>query len=83
MSPAVVNHFPWYSRIFGGRQAARSIHFLTMLSFFAFIVVHVSLVVMTGFARNMNHIVIGTDDQSTGGMIWGLSASGWLSSRGS
>ncbi len=72
MSPAVVNHFPWYSRIFGGRQAARSIHFLTMLSFFAFIVVHVSLVVMTGFARNMNHIVIGTDDQSTGGMIWGF-----------
>jgi methionine sulfoxide reductase catalytic subunit len=31
MSPAVVNRFPWYARIFGGRQAARSIHFLTML----------------------------------------------------
>ena len=72
MSPAVVNHFPWYARIFGGRQAARSIHFLTMLSFFAFIVVHVTLVVMTGFARNMNHIVMGTDDQSNGGMIWGF-----------
>ena len=33
MSPAVVNRFPWYARIFGGRQSARSIHFLTMLSF--------------------------------------------------
>ena len=24
MSPAVVNRFPWYARIFGGRQSARS-----------------------------------------------------------
>jgi thiosulfate reductase cytochrome b subunit len=48
---------------FGGRQSARSIHFLTMLSFLAFLVRHVTLVVMTGFARNMNHIVMGTDDQ--------------------
>jgi DMSO/TMAO reductase YedYZ molybdopterin-dependent catalytic subunit/thiosulfate reductase cytochrome b subunit len=72
MSPAVVNHVPWYARIFGGRQCARSVHFLTMLSFFGFIIVHVTLVVMTGFARNMNHIVFGTDDLSTGGVIWGF-----------
>ena len=72
MSPAVVNHFPWYARIFGGRQSARSIHFLTMLSFVAFIVVHVTLVVMTGFIRNMNHIVMGTDNQNHMGMILGF-----------
>lgn len=69
MSPAVVNHFPWYARMFGGRQSARSIHFLTMLSFLAFLIVHITLVVMTGFAHNMNHIVLGTDDQSHLG-IW-------------
>ena len=61
MSPAVVNRFSWYARLFGGRQSARSIHFVTMLCFVAFIGVHVTLVVMTGFARNMNHIVMGTD----------------------
>ena len=72
MSPAVVNHLPWYARIFGGRQSARSIHFLTMLSFFAFIVVHVTLIVMTGFARNMNHIVLGTNDQGILGMMLGF-----------
>ena len=72
MSPAVVNRFPWYPKIFGGRQSARSIHFLTMLSFLAFLVVHVTLVVMTGFARNMNHIVMGTDDFQPQGMIWGF-----------
>jgi DMSO/TMAO reductase YedYZ molybdopterin-dependent catalytic subunit/thiosulfate reductase cytochrome b subunit len=72
MSPAVVNRFPWYARIFGGRQSARSIHFLTMLSFCAFIVVHLTLIAMTGFVRNMNHIVLGTDDQGHLGMILGF-----------
>ncbi len=71
MSPAVVNRFPWYARIFGGRQAARSIHFLNMLGFVSFLVVHVTLVVMTGFARNMNHIVMGTDDLRPAGIFWG------------
>jgi len=72
MSPAVVNRFPWYAKLFGGRQSARSIHFLTMLSFFAFIVVHITLIAMTGFRRNMNHIVLGTDDQGHLGVILGF-----------
>ena len=72
MSPAVVNRFPWYAQIFGGRQSARSIHFLTMFSFLAFLVVHVTLIVMTGFVRNMNHIVMGTDDQRPIGMYLGF-----------
>src|SRR5579885_86659 len=76
MSPAVVNRFPWYARIFGGRQSARSIHFLTMFGFLAFLVVHVTLIVMTGFARNMNHIVRGTDDQDPAGMYWGFAGIG-------
>ena len=72
MSPAAVNCFPWCATLFGGRQSARSIHFLTMLGFFAFIVVHVTLVVMTGFVRNMNHIVMGTDDLKHVGMNLGF-----------
>ena len=43
-----------------------------MLSFFAFLLVHVTLVVMTGFTRNMNHIVMGTDDQNRIGMWLGF-----------
>ena len=72
MSPAVVNRFPWYARLFGGRQSARSLHFLTMVAFLVFIVVHVALVAVTGFARNMNHIVLGTDNTSHLGVILGL-----------
>jgi sulfoxide reductase catalytic subunit YedY len=72
MSPALANRFPLYPRLFGGRQAARSIHFLLLLCYLAFLIVHVTLVVMTGFARNMNHIVMGTDDEKPLGMILGF-----------
>ncbi|HEY6118522.1 MAG TPA: cytochrome b/b6 domain-containing protein, partial [Pyrinomonadaceae bacterium] len=72
MAPALTNRFPFYPRLFGGRQAARSIHFILVLGYVAFLVVHVTLVVMTGFARNMNHIVLGTDDQRRLGMILGF-----------
>ena len=68
MSPALVNHF---SR-FGGRQTARSIHFVAMLGYVAFIIAHVTLVALTGFMRNMNHIVVGTDDRGPLGMILGF-----------
>lgn len=72
MSPAVVNHFPWYAKLFGGRQSSRSIHFLIMVAFLVFIIIHVTLVAMTGFARNMNHIVMGTDTEGHWGMVLGL-----------
>jgi sulfoxide reductase catalytic subunit YedY len=68
MSPALVNHF---SR-FGGRQAARSLHFLAMVGYVVFTIVHVTLVSMTGFLRNMNHIVVGADNRDPIGMILGF-----------
>jgi DMSO/TMAO reductase YedYZ molybdopterin-dependent catalytic subunit/thiosulfate reductase cytochrome b subunit len=76
MSPAIDNHFKWYSRLFGNRQAARSIHFLGLLSFLGFLSVHVTMVVVTGLARNMNHIVVGTDDTGLLGLILGLTGIG-------
>lgn len=72
MSPALVNRFPWFVKPFGGRQGARSLHFIIMNMYFAFFHVHVILVVLTGFRRNMNHIVMGTDDLNPRGMIWGF-----------
>jgi DMSO/TMAO reductase YedYZ molybdopterin-dependent catalytic subunit/thiosulfate reductase cytochrome b subunit len=72
MSPAMVNHFPWFPRIFGGRQGARSIHFLMMLCWLGFLAVHVTLVVLTGFERNMNHIILGTDNYHPLGMLLGF-----------
>jgi uncharacterized membrane protein (DUF485 family) len=43
-----------------------------MTGYLAFLVAHVALVALTGFARNMNHIVLGTDDQSHLGMVLGF-----------
>ena len=72
MSPALVNRFPRYPRLFGGRQGARSIHFLVLVGFVYFIIAHVTLVALTGFRRNMNHIVLGVDNTSPNGMVLGL-----------
>jgi DMSO/TMAO reductase YedYZ molybdopterin-dependent catalytic subunit/thiosulfate reductase cytochrome b subunit len=71
MSPAVDSAFPWYPRIFGGRQSGRSIHFLLLCGYVAFTVMHVSLVFATGAQRNFNHIVLGTDDTRSLGLILG------------
>ena len=62
MSPAIESRFHWYPKLFGNRQSARSIHFLIMISFVAYIIIHVVMVAITGLVRNMNHIVLGTDD---------------------
>lgn len=71
MSPAIDNAFPWYPRIFGGRQGGRSIHFLLLCGFIVFTVVHVGLVFWSGAERNFNHIVLGTDDTHPLGLILG------------
>lgn len=65
MSPAIENRFHWYPKLFGNRQSARSIHFLVMIAYVIFIIIHVSLVAATGLVRNMNHITIGTDDATS------------------
>ncbi len=73
MSPAIENRFHWYPKLFGNRQGARSIHFLVMIAYCVFIVIHVSLVAATGLVRNMNHIVLGIDNaQSLTGLYIGI-----------
>src|SRR5947209_7555492 len=59
MSPSITGRFPSYLKIFGGRQPARSIHFLCMLAFTAFIIMHVLMVVLHGFGRELALIVLG------------------------
>ncbi len=73
MSPAIESRFNWYPKLFGNRTSARSIHFLVMISFSVFIIIHVSLVAATGLVRNLNHIVMGTDNtESYTGLFIGI-----------
>ena len=59
MSPALAGRFPWFPRLFGGRQAARSLHFLGLMAFVAFTVHHIALVIAHGFGRGLASIVLG------------------------
>ena len=59
MSPALAGRFPWFPRLFGGRQAARSLHFLGLMAFVAFTVHHVALVIAHGLVDGLAAIVLG------------------------
>ena len=63
MSPAFTGWFPGYLKLFGGRrQVARSLHFLGMMGFSVFILIHVTLVSLVYFYRNVKLITFGTTD---------------------
>lgn len=49
LSPAFDAHFPWYVGLFGGRQSARTWHFLLMAGFVLFTLLHVGLVALAGW----------------------------------
>ena len=59
MSPTIDTAFPWLLTIFGGRQAARTIHFIACFTFVGFIVIHVVEVILTGFFNNIRSMVTG------------------------
>ncbi len=61
MSPAVAARFPWYTRIFGGRQAARSLHLIALLAFVLFTLVHTAMVVWHGLPEEWAKIVLGVN----------------------
>jgi thiosulfate reductase cytochrome b subunit len=59
MSPAIDATFPWLLALFGGRQSARTIHFLMATYLVAFVVVHVVMVLVSGFLNNMLSMITG------------------------
>jgi len=65
MSPAIGGRFAWYPRLFGGRQSARSLHFIGLFVFIAFIVHHTALVIAHGLPESLAMIVLGITRQPT------------------
>lgn len=59
MSPTIDTAFPWLLTIFGGRQTARTLHFVACFSFVGFIVIHVLQVILTGFFNNIRSMTTG------------------------
>lgn len=69
MSPSIAARFPGYLRLFGGRQPARSLHFLALIAVVLFTVSHVALVVIEDFPGNMAWIIHG-DRSSERLSVW-------------
>jgi len=59
MSPAVTAACPGLMDLFGGSQSARTVHFLVFVALVLFLIVHIVMVVFTGFRRQMRAMTIG------------------------
>lgn len=59
MSPGMNASWPWLLDIFGGRQTARTIHFLVMMLLVLFFVVHVAMVVLAGPINELRSMITG------------------------
>ncbi len=59
MSPAMNAAVPELVTLFGGRQSARTIHFLAAGALVLFVLVHVGLVLLSGFWNNMRSMLTG------------------------
>ena len=59
MSPGMDAAWPWLLDLFGGRQSARSIHFIAAAALAGFIVVHLALVILAGAANEVGSMITG------------------------
>ena len=59
MSPAMDSAFPWLVPLFHGRQSARTVHFVLASYLVAFVVVHLVMVLVSGFFNNMRSMITG------------------------
>jgi DMSO/TMAO reductase YedYZ molybdopterin-dependent catalytic subunit/thiosulfate reductase cytochrome b subunit len=64
MSPAVIGRFPRFARLFGGKQGARTLHFLGLCAFAVFLVIHTTMVVIHGVPKEMAVIALGSEHHS-------------------
>ena len=59
MSPAVTVAYPFLLDLFGGYQTARTVHFFGFSVLILFLIIHVAMVIATGFARQLRAMTWG------------------------
>lgn len=59
MSPGFNAAVPAAVNLLGGRQSARTLHFFVSISLVLFLIVHVAMVVLTGFGSRMREMITG------------------------
>jgi thiosulfate reductase cytochrome b subunit len=59
MAPAVTGAFPSLLDLFGGYQSARTLHFFSFMLLLGFVAVHLTMVVKSGFRRQLRSMTLG------------------------
>ena len=59
MSPSMNAWMPFIPELFGGRQTARTVHFVVMLLLVAFFLVHILMILAAGPINELRSIVTG------------------------
>jgi thiosulfate reductase cytochrome b subunit len=59
MSPQIDAAFPIVLDVFGGRQAARTVHFIAAWTLVAFVLVHLIMVLVSGVWNNLRSMITG------------------------
>jgi thiosulfate reductase cytochrome b subunit len=59
MSPAMSAAWPWLLDLFGGRQSARSIHFIVAFLLVLFFLVHIVMVILAGPFNELRSMITG------------------------
>ena len=59
LSPAMVSGWSWLLDLFGGRQSARSLHFIAMVGLVGFTIVHLVMVVLSGPYNEVRSMISG------------------------
>lgn len=59
MSPAFTSVFPGAVAVLGGRQSARTLHFVATVLLVAFLVVHIAMVYFAGFRERVGSMITG------------------------
>jgi thiosulfate reductase cytochrome b subunit len=59
MSPGMDAAWPWMIDLFGGRQSARSIHFIAASALLAFFFIHMAMVLLSGPYNQVRAIITG------------------------
>ncbi len=59
MSPGMNAGLPWLVDLFGGRQSARSIHFIAAFALLGFFFVHIAMVLLAGPLNEIRSIITG------------------------
>ncbi|MFM5953713.1 MAG: cytochrome b/b6 domain-containing protein [Novosphingobium sp.] len=59
MSPGMDAAWPWLVDLFGGRQSARSLHFLCAFALVGFFVIHIAMVVLAGPVNEVRSMITG------------------------